>query len=49
MDIKITYKDTVYGFRAMAKSKVTAWMLIRNKCHEKGLVPPLLNQVEAVR
>ena len=46
--IKTMWKDTIYGFRAMAKSQVSAWMLIRNKYHEKGLKPQQISQIEKV-
>lgn len=41
------WKDTVYGYRAQASSRITAFMLIRNKCHEMKQEPPTLDQVIA--
>jgi hypothetical protein len=42
------WKDLLHGFSAQCKSKNTAWMLIRNKCHELNLeVPTFDNIIEA--
>mgnify|MGYP005653591147 CR=1 FL=1 len=42
---KKTYKDLIHGFTAIAGSKITAWALIRNKCHELKLEIPTVDKV----
>lgn len=42
---KAIYKDSLHGFEAKSNSKTSAWMLIRNKCHELGLQVPMINQI----
>lgn len=39
------FKDTIHGFTALGKSKNTAWMLIRNKCHELNLEVPTMDKI----
>ena len=42
---KQLYKDSLHGFEALASSKTSAWMLIRNKCHELGLEVPTIDKI----
>ncbi len=39
------YKDTIHGLTAVAGSRTTAWMLIRNKCKELGLEVPTIDKI----
>ena len=39
------FKDLIHGFTAKSKSKNTAWMLIRNKCHELKLEVPTFDKI----
>lgn len=39
------FKDTLHGFTVYAGSKITAWGLIRNKCHHLGLEVPTLDKI----
>jgi len=40
------YTDSLHGFEAKSNSKTSAWMLIRNKCHELGLEVPTIDKVK---
>lgn len=39
------YKDTVYGFKAISRSRTGAWQLIRNHCHDEGLEVPTMDKI----
>lgn len=43
---RVEWVDTMYGYTANAKSKMAAWMLIRNKCHEMKLEVPTVDQIK---
>lgn len=43
-----TYKDSVHGIIVSCKSKNTAWMMIRNVCHERNLIVPKINEIRKV-
>lgn len=43
---RVFWVDTLYGYTAHAKSKMAAWMLIRNKCHEMKLEVPKFDQIK---
>lgn len=42
------YRDIKNGHTCQAVGKNTAWMIFRNLAHEKGLIPPLFNEVEEI-
>lgn len=42
---KKIFTDTIHGFRAETPSKMMAWALIRNECHELGLQVPTLDKI----
>lgn len=45
VNTKKMYIDQIHGIRAKAGSRIMAWALIRNKCHELGKEVPQLNQI----
>lgn len=40
------FTDTLHGLEAFAKSKIMAWMLIRDKCRELKLKVPTLDKIK---
>ena len=43
------YSDTLHGYVAEAASKIMAWQLIRNRCHEDGKKIPLLSDIQEIK
>ena len=43
------FTDEIHGFKVRAISKVAAWMIIRNKCHELNIKVPTIDKIKIIK